>query len=889
MAIGAGAKLGPYEIRSPLGSGGMGEVYRAYDPRLEREVALKILPSEFSANPDRLRRFEQEARSASALNHPNIIAIYDIGTDDGLPYICMELIDGKSLRAVLAEGPLPIRKTVSLATQLADGLAKAHSAGIVHRDLKPENLMISKDGFLKILDFGLAKLTADSDEGASNIATKTGEGIVLGTVGYMSPEQASGNRVDFRSDQFSFGIILYEMITGKPAFKRPTPAETMTAIIREEPEAVTSLNPQTPTSLRWIVERCLAKDPEERYASTRDLARDLQILRNHFSELTTSSHERVPASQRPRGRTIYLTLLLIGLAFAAGILLNPRRSSSNTVEPVRFLTLTYSGKDSSPAASPDGKLIAFRSDRDGKGRIWLKQLAGGNEVALTSGSDDYPRFSPDSSAVLFVRKDGAQSSLYRVSVVGGEERKILENVDSADWSPDGKQVATARLSSGNTILATANIDGTSFHELITIQNRRLEFPRWSPDGKQILATRSLEGNVLNADNIVIVDVATKRADWIRTTWPTSSAWTGSKQKIVYAISESPAAYPVDFRSSSGLILQDVVSKKFQRLLWMPPSGDVLDILDQGRLVLHSAAIRQNLRQLSLSDASSDQWFTRGQSIDRQPVYSRDGTRILFSSSRSGNLDLWEMTIATGALKRITEDASEDWDPAYTADGKQIIWSCSRNGHFEIWSANADGSAAHQVTHDGYDAENPTMTPDGSWIVYNSYNSHGPGIWKIHPDGKGAQWLVHGVTAWPEVSPDGRHIAYVWYQDSFLRDPYAFIKVMDLASGQEVPFRIQCMNGNNLGGRVRWMPNSQTLVYFDQNEKGEWAIFLQEFIRGKETRGASRRQLEGLDPDRQAETFGISPDGAKIIRAEIETLSSIVLVENVPGISRAHVP
>jgi len=281
MTIQAGAKIGPYEILGAIGAGGMGEVFRAYDKRLGREIALKVLPSEFSSSRERLSRFEQEARSASALNHPNIITVYDIGAVDSISYICMELVDGKSLRSLINEGPLPLKKVITFASQLADGLAKAHSAGIIHRDLKPENIMISKDGYLKILDFGLAKLIMPDQIQGSNLPTETEAGVVLGTVGYMSPEQASGKNVDFRSDQFAFGAILYEMISAKRAFQRATSAETLAAIIREEPE---SIRMQIPQPLRWIMERCLSKDPEERYASTRDLARDLQIIRNHISE-----------------------------------------------------------------------------------------------------------------------------------------------------------------------------------------------------------------------------------------------------------------------------------------------------------------------------------------------------------------------------------------------------------------------------------------------------------------------------------------------------------------------------------------------------------------------------------------------------------------------------
>jgi serine/threonine-protein kinase len=282
MSLNPGTRLGSYEITSLLGSGGMGEVYRAKDLKLGRDVAIKVLQEELASDPERLRRFEQEARSASALNHPNIITIYDIGKHGSTPYIAMEFVEGKTLREILGEGPLPTKKLLPLATQIAEGLAKAHSAGIVHRDLKPENLMVTSDGYVKILDFGLAKLMPESYATGSNIVTLTKagtrEGVVLGTVQYMSPEQAAGRAVDYRSDQFSLGSILHEMATGKLAFQRETVPQTLSAIIEQELKPLVELCPNLPNHLTKIVDRCLAKDPEGRYDSTRDLARDLKSV-----------------------------------------------------------------------------------------------------------------------------------------------------------------------------------------------------------------------------------------------------------------------------------------------------------------------------------------------------------------------------------------------------------------------------------------------------------------------------------------------------------------------------------------------------------------------------------------------------------------------------------
>src|SRR5262245_22704089 len=344
MTVQAGTRVGPYEILAPLGAGGMCEVWKARDTRLGRDVAIKVLPEELSADSGRLRRFEKEAQSASALNHPNIVTIYDIGRENSLSYIAMEFVDGKTLRELLAAGALPIRKLLAIATQVAEGLAKAHSAGIVHRDLKPENVMVTADGVAKVLDFGLAKLMhpeSDSDAAgvthAATVSQATRPGIVMGTVGYMSPEQASGHPVGFRSDQFSFGSILYEMATGKQAFRRATAAQTMAAIIQDEPEPIAAVNPRVPAPLRWLIEQSLAKESKDRYVSTDDLARELRRIRDHLSEISGSG-ETAAAQTAPRSRLGYLAAAAALLALMGGVFALGKKTSVSPVPSYHRLT-----------------------------------------------------------------------------------------------------------------------------------------------------------------------------------------------------------------------------------------------------------------------------------------------------------------------------------------------------------------------------------------------------------------------------------------------------------------------------------------------------------------------------------------------------------------------
>ncbi|MGH9441556.1 MAG: protein kinase domain-containing protein [Thermoanaerobaculia bacterium] len=471
MTLTAGTRLGPFEIVALLGSGGMGEVYRARDVRLGREVAVKVLPAGLSTDKEKLVRFAQEARSASALSHPNIVTIFEVGQAGALPFIAMELIEGQTLRAILQAGPVSFKKTLSFGHQVADGLAKAHLAGIVHRDLKPENVMVTGDGYAKILDFGLAKLVGPlAGSGSAEALSMTATGFVLGTAGYMSPEQASGKSVDFRSDQFSLGLILYEMATGRRAFSRSTAVQTLSAIIQDDPEPIDRINPRIPLPFRWIVDRCLAKDPEERYASTRDLVRDLQNLRDSgpsaadASEVLPKAHadpsqktERmsssaavpaeVPAKRGVTRKSISLALsLLAGLAvFGAGLGAGfwVRSLVSDPPAP-RWggdLLLAGSIRVFAPRTSPDSQTLAFVTVVGGISQVAIMKPGTGDWVVLTRqkalGSVDRVDWSRDGSRIYFDRIGDVSRSIYSIPILGGEERLVLDDAQGPEVLPDG--------------------------------------------------------------------------------------------------------------------------------------------------------------------------------------------------------------------------------------------------------------------------------------------------------------------------------------------------------------------------------------------------------------------------------------------------------------------
>ena len=456
MTLSAGTRLGPYEIVAPLGAGGMGEVYRARDPRLSREVAIKVLPEGLAAHPERLKRFEREARSASGLSHPNIVTIYDFGREGDTSYMAMELVGGESLRAELLERPVPVRRLLQIAIQVADGLAKAHGLGIVHRDLKPENIMVSEDGVVKILDFGLAKLTQPEESAsgrtqAPTVSGATSEGIILGTVCYMSPEQARGDPIDFRSDQFSFGSILYEMSTGRHAFQRPSAPQTLTAIIQDEPEAIAALNPKVPAPVRWIVERCLAKGPRNRYASTEDLARELSTVRDHLSEASSSVGELAPAKAAPRlGRARIAVLAALAIAAAAVLshfLWKPAQPPSPTYHRLTFRR----GNLGTARFAPDGRSVVYGASWEGQPlEIYTTRPEGPESIPVGLKSANLFSVSRSGELAIGLRGEGLNVSpnspgtLATVPMGGGSPRPIAEDIEEADWTPDGKQLVVLR-------------------------------------------------------------------------------------------------------------------------------------------------------------------------------------------------------------------------------------------------------------------------------------------------------------------------------------------------------------------------------------------------------------------------------------------------------------
>jgi serine/threonine protein kinase len=908
VTIAPGVRLGAYEITAKLGEGGMGEVWRATDPKLKREVAIKVLPEAFAADADRLARFEREAQLLAQLQHPNIASIYGLEESNGIRALVMELVEGEDLAERLKRGPLPLDEALAVARQIAEALEAAHEKGIVHRDLKPGNVKLTPEGKVKVLDFGLAK-AMDPPAGSVSAAdlarsptlmnspTMTAAqgtqlGVILGTAAYMSPEQARGGAVDKRADIWAFGVVLHEMLSGRSLFAADTVSDTLAGVLKNEID-LAALRAGTPASLRQLLRRCLERNLRNRL---HDVA-DARIVLDELVEGRTDPAEGPAEGARTsalRGRAwpsalawagAGLLLGALGVTLLVGTVLAPA-----PVEPPTLVSLTYSGSDSGPSASPDGKTIAFTSTRDGRSRIWLKQLATGEEVALTPGpSDSTPRFSPDGSTLLFLRGSAAPYGLFRVPTVGGEPRRVADGLASEpSWAPDGRRIALTRASVPNGVpdtLLALSADGDDERKVALVTDAALLDVRWSPDGLEIGALTNLRTNFAAQQSIVAFDATSgKRRLLYRPAAGTlfgGWAWTGSGDLVVSEATTQSG------RGGSRLRLVPRGGGPPETILSLLKPPGRLDVAGPGRVVIDQRSPIQNFAEWPLvprgapgATGTPSRWLTRGASVDRQPVFSPDGARLAFNSDRGGNLDIWELELATGAVRRLMVAAGDDWDPAYTRDGRHVLWSSNRSGNYEVWIAEADGGRARRLTDDGVDAENPTATPDGAWIVYASANPAKAGVWKVRPDGRDAQLVVPGTLAVPELSPDG-----LWF--SCVDTGHNLLRVVALSDGAEVativlppvPLGLQTL------GRSRWIPGSSTLVWVDYDAaSAATRLVAQEIAPGRDTSASRRTLLQGT-PDSAPESFAISPDRTRLLVSVDQSRSDLLLIDGLRGVTR----
>jgi eukaryotic-like serine/threonine-protein kinase len=813
MGLSPGTKLGPYEILATIGAGGMGEVYRAKDPRLKREVAIKVLPASFSSDAERLRRFEQEAQAAGALNHPNITAVYELGSHEGSPYIVTELLEGETLRGRLSGGGLPVRKATEYAIQTAKGLAAAHEKGIVHRDLKPENLFVTNDGRVKILDFGLAKLTqADGATGPqTNLPTATGggtePGVVMGTLGYMSPEQVKGKPTDARSDIFSFGAILYEMLSGSRAFHRDTAAETMSAILREEPPDLSATNKNVQPGLERVVRHCLEKSPEERFHSAHDLAFDLEALSGTSATIATSA--AAPGAGIRLGRIPLLAAALIALAaLAAGYFAGKSKGVS---APPMFKQLTFrKGAIWGARFGSDGKSILTTAAWDGKpAQIYVSRPESPEAIPFGVPDADIAAVSTSGDVALLLKADfntafTRTGTLARVAATGGAPRELLERVNYADWTPDGKDLAIVRVEGGKCRLELPA--GKVLYETTGWIGQ----PRISPRGDRIAF---LDHPVVNDDGgaAAIVDTAGKKTT-ISPEYATVQglAWSPDGSEVWYTAAEvggnrtlyasSPGGRTRALaRIAGNLTLHDVArdgrvlvshdnlqtgiigrgagAPAEVDLTWLDWSL-LADISADGRTLLFSETAEGGGKGYSV--------YIRG--LDGSPAVrlgegnaqrlSPDGKRVLALVGSPGSPDIVIYPTGAGESKKISAAGLVIRGAGWLPDGRHILATAREPGkRSRSYILDTEGSKPRPITPEGY--RGILLFPDGAHLL-----SFGPdgGVYVSAIDGGGEPRRIEGLSnqdALAGWTADGR--LYV-RRGNATRIPM-HVDIVDLATGK----------------------------------------------------------------------------------------------------------
>jgi Tol biopolymer transport system component len=758
-AVSEGTRLGPYEILAPLGAGGMGEVFRAKDTRLQRTVAIKVLPRDKTSDPERKKRFIQEARAASALNHPNIVTLHDIASDGGIDYLVMEYVPGKSLDKMITPRGLPPVEALGLAAQIASALAAAHAAGIAHRDIKPANVMVTAESQVKVLDFGLAKL-AEAPRGteADTVTQQNGlteAGAVMGTVAYMSPEQASARPLDHRTDIFSFGVVLYELIEGQRPFRGKSQVETMHAIINDPRPPLD----RQPPELNDILDKALAKDPADRYQHAGDLALDLRRLRTAWQ--ANSLPSMVPAVATRAQKPIILARLGAGVAvgLAAGWWIGHRAVPEPSLRADASL-ITIAGEtatERSGAISPDGKLLAFVSDRGGQPDIWVRQVSGGDPVQITH--DRVPEldlvYAPDGESIYYSTA-APPRTIWQVGVLGGTPRKIVADARYPAPSPDGKRLAYV---SRGEVINIANADGTGAHQIASV--RGVQYPQWSPDGSWLAYTA---GGLFDTYQINVTDPDGKNQRQV-TSFPAGSifcvGWLPGSQHIVFA-------YAKPFYDSADLLSVSIASGEMRRLT-LVRGGTFTSCsvsADGKRLV---GTIEDQDWEIWRAPLGSDP-KSNGNAAVRllghawQPMWIQvpSAGMLLFNSPATGIRNLWTISLAAGGSPRQTTflPRANISHAALSPDGSHVAYVSVESGNGQIWLANSDGSAAKPLTHNTATNFWPFWSPDGQSVAFASQSrSNSPEIWRVAIAGGAPEQLTHGGGFRGDWSPDGRRIAY----------------------------------------------------------------------------------------------------------------------------------
>jgi eukaryotic-like serine/threonine-protein kinase len=861
-----GATLARYRIISKIGAGGMGEVYRAQDTELGRPVALKFLPADVAAHQSRVKRFIQEAKAASSLNHPNILTVYEIGRVDDTTFIATEFVDGVTLRQHLRH-PLKLIEILDISIQVASALVAAHAAGIVHRDIKPENIMVRKDGIVKVLDFGLAKLTEreDSSSAGSEAPTmalvNTEPGAVLGTVAYMSPEQAAGREVDARSDIWSLGIVLYEMLTSRVPFEGASKSHIIVAIIDREPLPVSKWAPNVPEALEWIVAEALTKDPEERCQTAKELLGKLKRLKQRIetgdSQFSSPppSHATIGDSQTSTAEPVVVipTHEMSGVEFVQSRISKHKKASvaflvvalivtgaigyglyllltrqPKQFGPVKMTALTTGGRingediNGQLSISPDGKyVVCAANDAKQQASLWLRQISTNSLVRIVppeNGGYIATTFSPDGEMIYYVavlERDQFIPTLYRVPVLGGTPAKVLDRVFSAiGFSRDGTQFAFLRQNQDSTALMVANTDGSGEPRTIATVKSPSAFslsgPSWSPDGKRI-ACGMFNGTGAGYSTVVEVPVAGGEPQ------PLGSQKWARVGRVIW------------LGDGSGLIMTaNAESSSLGTQIWFLPSGGgeprriTSDLNAYGDVSLglttdsNTIATVQQVTTSGIWITAPNEAESHAQQIVRTSLsdtvrWTPDG-KIVYAMRIGENWDIWLVNADGSESKQLTADAFTDKQPSMCGDGRYIVFQSNRAHSSNIWRINADGTNLKQLTFGTAVDSYPVCSPDGQSLVFFSERSGEWRGWRVGIDGGEPVQVTNGASELPFFSPDGQEIAYFYRDDQ--ANKQRKVGIVAVAGG--APVKTVSLPGTVQPIAFAWLPDGKSIAYLDSS-------------------------------------------------------------------------
>ena len=878
MPLVAHTRIGRFEILALIGAGGMGEVYRARDTRLGRDVAIKVLPASLHANQAAIERFGQEARAASALNHAAILTVFDAGTEDGQPYLVTELLEGSTLRHRLALGPIPFREALDIAVQASSGLGAAHLVGIVHRDVKPENLFLTRGNTVKILDFGVARLVDTTpDFGSAETAAATAPGSVIGTVGYMAPEQARGAAVDCRADVFAFGCVLYEMLSGQRTFKRATPVDTIASIMMEDPPALPESR-RVPPSVERIVKRCLRKDPAERFQSAVDLAFALTSAREDLS---------AKAPTAPRSGRALQAAALVALVASATLgswlwMSTPAVTPALAIDAVSVVP--PSAKPISPALSPDGKWVAYISVAESQPQLWVQMLNGGVPVNLTRGTDIPVTnrtiiggidISPDGGAIGLAGRPRA-SGLWSIPGVwtipaplGGPARLVTDRFASVRWSPDGRMFAAVLANPlvGDAIVVSGT-DGQDERVIVPAGGGlHLHQVAWSPDGHYLYYAQTLE------PNHTLSEIYRARVDG------------GPPERIVR--SPGVAIHPAPTPDGTAVVYAGNHSGEGLNIWWHPLDGSPERRLTAGAgeytepyvsrdgraLVCLARRRKGELVRIDVDEPGSPTVTTIGTpgSGDGEPSLSANPSRLFISSARSGRRNIWSSDLSGGQLLPLTSGDSLDRGPVVSPDERAVAFISDRGGKRGIWIVPSGGGTPRLVA-EGAVLDRVTWSSGSTRVIYALGGGAKATLWMVAATG-GAPMQIPGASGRaPAASPIGDVIAVARSDND--RPALHFLT----SSGTESrkPLSIEALG---LPTAIAWSPDANRIALINLPGRAAaevWVLTLAD--------GTARKLVQFEAP---AELDGITwtADGRALIVGRIDYETEVLLLRGLPDARR----